>query len=75
MNLKKGIYRHYKGNRYRVMDVARHSETEEEYVVYQALYGEHGTWIRPLAMFCETIEREGKQLKRFDYVGPDDEAL
>ena len=68
MLLKKGLYRHFKGNHYRVIDVARHSETMEEFVVYQALYGERGIWVRPLAMFDETIERDGKTLKRFQFV-------
>lgn len=63
--LKKGIYQHFKGNRYELLDIAKHSETMEEYAVYRALYGEGGIWIRPLAMFDETIERDGVQLKRF----------
>lgn len=63
--IKKGIYRHFKGQFYDVIDLARHSETEEWQVVYRTLYGERGLWVRPLAMFDETIEREGKRLKRF----------
>ena len=51
-------YRHFKGNLYRVLAVAKHSETQEDYVVYQALYGEHGLWIRPLAMFLSEVDRE-----------------
>lgn len=66
--IKQGIYQHFKGNRYEVLDIARHSETGEEYVVYRALYGDHGLWVRPLPMFDETIEREGKTLKRFRWV-------
>ncbi len=66
--IKQGIYQHFKGNRYEVLDIARHSETGEEYVVYRALYGDHGLWVRPLSMFDETIEREGKTLKRFRWV-------
>lgn len=66
--LSKGLYRHFKGNHYRVMEIARHSETREEMVVYQALYGERGIWVRPLAMFDETIERDGKTIKRFEFV-------
>ncbi len=58
-------YRHFKGNEYRVLHIARHSETLEELVVYQALYGEHGVWVRPLAMFTEPVEREGYQGPRF----------
>jgi hypothetical protein len=60
-----GIYRHYKGQRYRVLGTARHSETMEPLVVYQALYGEHGLWVRPSAMFCETIELDGEPIARF----------
>ncbi|MCF7981699.1 MAG: DUF1653 domain-containing protein [Pseudomonadales bacterium] len=68
MTLKKGIYQHFKGNRYQVLEIARHSETMEEFVVYKALYGERGIWIRPLVMFDETIERNGVRLKRFSFV-------
>jgi len=60
-----GVYRHYKGQRYRVLGTARHSETLEELVVYQALYGEHGLWVRPAAMFAETIELDGEPIARF----------
>jgi hypothetical protein len=60
-----GIYRHYKGQRYRVLGTARHSETMESLVVYQALYGDHGLWVRPISMFCETIELEGEPIARF----------
>ncbi|MBQ0721263.1 MAG: DUF1653 domain-containing protein [Gammaproteobacteria bacterium] len=63
--IKPGIYRHFKGQFYEVIDLARHSETEEWHVVYRTLYGEQGLWVRPLAMFDEEIEREGKTLKRF----------
>lgn len=68
-----GIYRHYKGQRYRVLGMARHSETMEPLVVYQALYGEHGLWVRPAAMFCETIELDGEQIARFALEQADDE--
>lgn len=64
-----GRYRHYKGNEYTVLGVARHSETEEEFVVYRQEYGERALWVRPLAMFVETIEREGERLPRFEYIG------
>ena len=64
-----GLYRHYKGNDYRVLGLARHSETLDPLVVYQALYGEHGTWVRPAAMFVETVEVEGKFVPRFARVG------
>jgi len=60
-----GIYRHYKGQRYRVLGTARHSETMEELVVYQALYGERGLWVRPAGMFAETVELEGEPIPRF----------
>ncbi len=66
--LQPGIYRHFKGNLYQVFYVAKHSETQEDMVVYKALYGEQGMWVRPLAMFDETIERDGKTIKRFEFV-------
>ena len=69
--LPPGRYRHYKGNDYRVVGVARHTETEEAVVVYQALYGERGLWVRPAAMFCETIELNGQRVPRFTYLGTD----
>ncbi len=68
--LKPGVYRHFKGKDYRLLYVARHSETEEELVVYQALYGERGIWVRPAAMWNETVERDGRRVRRFTYVGP-----
>ncbi|SFR74959.1 Protein of unknown function [Agromyces sp. CF514] len=58
-----GLYEHYKGNRYEVLELARHSETEEWFVVYRALYGDHGVWIRPLGMFAETVD--GARVPRF----------
>lgn len=58
-------YRHYKGNDYLVLYIARHSETEEELVIYQALYGEMGIWARPAAMFEEMVEIDGKLVERF----------
>lgn len=64
-----GRYRHYKGNDYKVMGVAKHSETMENMVVYQALYGEQGLWVRPLAMFMEKVQFEGKEVQRFMYIG------
>jgi hypothetical protein len=60
-----GIYRHYKGQRYQVLGLARHSETLEELVVYRALYGEHGLWVRPAAMFGETVIVDGQTVPRF----------
>lgn len=64
-----GRYRHYKGQEYRVLGLARHSETLEPLVVYQALYGERGQWVRPAAMFTETVEHAGGRVPRFAYVG------
>ncbi len=63
-----GRYRHYKGNDYLVLGVARHTETEEPLVVYQALYGERGWWVRPLTMFCSTVEFAGQPIPRFAFV-------
>ena len=67
-NPKTGIYRHYKGNLYQVLHTARHSETEETLVVYRALYGDYGVWVRPLEMFCEMIEIDGKMIPRFELI-------
>ena len=66
--IKNGTYKHYKGRHYEVIGVARHSETEEELVVYRQLYGEHGLWVRPKSMFSETVEIDGRQIPRFEYV-------
>ena len=63
-----GRYRHYKGNDYEVLGVARHSETEEEFVVYRALYGERGLWVRPAAMFLQTVLVNGQPRPRFQFV-------
>jgi len=60
-----GLYEHYKGLSYKVLEIARHSETLEEMVVYQALYGERGVWVRPLKMFLEYVMVNGKSLPRF----------
>jgi len=67
--IKTGKYRHFKGNEYEVLCVAKHSETLEDMVVYRALYGGRGVWVRPAAMWEEEIERDGKKLKRFEYIG------
>ena len=64
-----GRYCHYKGNEYRVVALARHSETLAELVVYEALYGERGLWVRPRAMFGETVEVGGKRVLRFERIG------
>lgn len=68
-SIKKGRYRHFKGGEYRVIGIARHSETLEEMVVYEALYGEGGLWVRLASMWNEEIERDGKKFKRFEFIG------
>lgn len=68
-SIKPGRYRHFKGKEYEVLGVARHSETEEELVVYRALYGDFGLWVRPVSMWNETVERNGKTFRRFTYIG------
>jgi hypothetical protein len=67
--IKLGKYRHFKGNEYEVIAIAKHSETTEDYVVYRALYGDGGIWVRPASMWNETVERDGKTYKRFTYIG------
>ncbi len=69
MELKKGRYSHYKGGYYEVLDVGRHSETQEWMVIYKTLYGDFSTWIRPYEMFIEELEVEGVMVKRFEYIG------
>jgi hypothetical protein len=66
-----GRYRHFKGREYLVLGIARHSETQEELVVYRQDYGERGLWVRPAAMFTELLQREGKEVARFQYIGPE----
>ncbi len=66
--IKPGIYRHYKGSLYEVSGIARHSESEEEMVVYRALYGDYGLWVRPAAMFAETVEINGETIARFSCI-------
>lgn len=68
-NIKPGLYRHFKGGIYEVLFVAKNSETLEDMVVYRANYGEHGVWVRPISMWNETVERDGKTFKRFEYIG------
>jgi len=63
-----GKYRHFKGNEYEVLSIARHSETMEPMVVYRALYGDHGVWVRPAEMWLETVELDGKTVQRFTRV-------
>ncbi len=67
--IKAGRYRHFKGNEYEVLYIAKHSETLEDMVVYKALYGEGGIWVRPAKMWNETVLRDGKTFKRFEYIG------
>ncbi len=66
--MKLGLYQHYKGKLYQVLSIARHSETLEELVVYQALYGEYGMWVRPKDMFCSAIEIDGITQARFKFI-------
>lgn len=68
VRLRPGLYRHYKGLDYQVFEVAKHTETGEELVVYRALYGERGLWVRPLSMFIEQVELEGVAHQRFAFV-------
>ncbi|MDY3619184.1 DUF1653 domain-containing protein [Agathobaculum sp.] len=67
--VKPGRYRHFKGGEYEVVGIARHSETLEELIVYRALYGERGLWVRPAAMWDELVERDGYHGPRFAYLG------
>jgi len=70
-NLKLGKYKHFKGGEYRVLGIAKHSETLEDFVVYEPLYENKTSklWVRPLAMFIELVEVEGKKVPRFEYLG------
>ena len=65
-------YRHFKGNVYRVLHIAKHSDTLEDMFVYQAMYGERGIWVRPLSMFEEEIERDGKTIRRFSPISAEE---
>ncbi len=70
-----GRYRHYKGNDYEVIGIARHSETEEELVVYRKLYGDGSLWVRPLVMFMEEVAVEGRRIPRFSYLEDDNRSM
>lgn len=70
-----GVYRHYKGNLYQVLGISRHSETLEPHVVYQALYGDYGLWVRPRGLFTSVVETEEGAVPRFAYVGPSVAAM
>ena len=67
--VRPGRYRHFKGNEYEVLGTATHSETLEELVVYRALYGEGALWVRPVSVWNETVEKDGKTVKRFEFIG------
>lgn len=66
--LKTGLYRHYKGKEYQVLGTVRHSETLETLVLYRQLYGNRDLWVRPLSMFTETVELQGRHLPRFEWI-------
>lgn len=72
---KPGRYRHFKGKEYELLYLARHSETEEEMVVYRALYGDRGVWVRPASMWNEEIVRDGRTVRRFTYIGEGDDHV
>lgn len=69
MELKKGKYRHFKGKEYELLEIATHSETLEQMVVYRALYGDRGIWVRPAGMWSENVEKDGYSGPRFQYIG------
>jgi len=69
-SVQRGLYRHFKGNTYEVIDTAKHSETQEDMVVYRALYGDFGLWVRPIDMFTEEVERNGRKMSRFQLIEP-----
>lgn len=73
--LKKGFYRHFKGNIYELLDIAKNSETLEDMVIYRACHGEKEIWVRPAIMWDEEIEKDGKTFKRFTYIGEKTEGI
>lgn len=73
--ITKGLYQHFKGAYYLVMDVATHSESEDSLVIYRALYGDKGVWARPLSMFIEAVELNGESQPRFKYLDPQTQVL
>jgi len=75
LDQKKGIYRHFKGNYYELVDIARDSETLEEMVIYRALYGDGGLWVRNAKMWDEEIERDGKIMKRFEFAAKTEDEI
>ena len=75
MDIQTGLYRHFKGNLYEVIGTATHSETREPMVVYRALYGEHDLWVRPAAMWSETVDRDGYHGPRFQYIDPESQKM
>lgn len=68
MEIKSGIYRHFKGNEYEIVGIAKHSETQEELIVYRPLYNESGLWVRPASMFLEHVEKDGYSGPRFKFL-------
>ena len=73
--IKKGIYRHYKGDRYEVLVIAKHSETLDQLVVYRALYGNYDVWVRPLSMFIENVEIAGNTMPRFTLLADSEQGF
>ena len=71
--MQTGIYEHYKGNRYKVIDIVRHSETDELLVLYRTMYGDENLWVRPFGMFFEKVEVDGYMVSRFKFIGTEDE--
>lgn len=70
-DIRPGIYRHFKGNEYEVVCIARHSESMENMVVYRALYGDGEIWTRPASMWNDIVVRDGREYRRFEYIGPE----